>query len=311
MPQIPMERFRLEVLPLYAPPLRSRNTWFKIRQVLDVLDALGARKTGDLTPGMVARFLGALEGRSEATILGLLGYLRIVCKYAHTMGYTRVDPWQVRTDWYRAPGVGDDDDVEAKVRHVPLGDLVKLLDHLEMGASSWSGGRLYALVALVAYTGLRRSEAITRQVADFDLDRGVVRLQARRKRLKTKASAQPVGLPPEVIPILREWLPRSGSNWAFPGKTKVGPWLGGQLGCRALDGVHQAGEVVGIGRVNFLQLRHSWATHAEVRGLGELAVQRQLRHTSKRTQAHYRHADVANLASAVSGFSLRPSKLAG
>jgi integrase len=52
-------------------------------------------------------------------------------------------------------------------------------------------------------------------------------------------------------------------------------------------------------------LRHSWATHAEARGLGELMVQRQLRHTTKRTQKHYRHADEANIAAAVGGFTIR------
>ena len=40
-------------------------------------------------------------------------------------------------------------------------------------------------------------------------------------------------------------------------------------------------------------------------------VQRQLRHTSKRTQLHYRHADLANLATAVEGFSLRKKPSAG
>ena len=157
----------------------------------------------------------------------------------------------------------------------------------------------------MAYTGLRRNEGLTRAVADFDLVRRIVKVKARRRRLKTAASSQPVGLPEELIPILANWLPRTGSKWAFPGVRGKSPWTGGPKGGRALDELKQAGRDAGIGDVNFLMLRHSWATHAELRGIGELMVQRQLRHTSKRTQLHYRHADSANLAQAVGGFSLR------
>lgn len=308
MPKITIARFRTEVLDLYAPPIRSKNSWFKARQTLDILQAIGATTTADFTPALVARFIAHCSGRSEATIRGLLGYLSPVCKYAHQMGYARVNPFAIRSDWYRSPDVGDLDDPDLdRSKHVGLADLGKLLDHLERDKPTWRGGRLYALVATVAYTGMRRNEAITRATSDFLLSDRIVQVKARRRRVKTKASAQPVGLPPELVPILAEWLPRSGSPWAFPGVTGAAPWLGGAQGFRALDEIRAAGVACGIGPVNFLMLRHSWATHAEFRGLGELAVQRQLRHTSKRTQVHYRHADAANLAAAVHGFSIRPS----
>lgn len=76
-------------------------------------------------------------------------------------------------------------------------------------------------------------------------------------------------------------------------------------GGRPLDELKAAGRAIGIEDVSFQKLRHSWATHAELRGIGELMVQRQLRHTTRRTQLHYRHADVVNLAEAVKDFSLR------
>ena len=48
--------------------------------------------------------------------------------------------------------------------------------------------------------------------------------------------------------------------------------------------------------VTFQLLRHSWATHAEsLWGLSEPLIQRMLRHTTERTQRHYRHADLDNL----------------
>ena len=96
MPKVPFAQFRSEVLDLYAPPLRSKATWFKTRQVLDTLACIGVKSTADLTPPTVARFLVHFEGRSEATIKGLLGYLSPICRYAHEMGYARVNAFSIR-----------------------------------------------------------------------------------------------------------------------------------------------------------------------------------------------------------------------
>lgn len=319
MPRVALARLREEVLSLYAPPLRAKNSWFKVRQVLDILEALGVKTTSDLTPGLVGKFVRHDPDWAPRTVKGLLGYLSPICGYAKAMQYLRVNPFDVRKDWYRAPApAGSDDDQadEGEARHLPIEDLARLLDHLETGSATWKGGRLYALAATMMYTGMRRTEGLTRAVADFDLARRIVRVRARRSRLKTAASAAPVGLPTELVPILEAWLPRCGSKWAFPGVRLKTPWTGGPMGGRALDELKAAGKEAGIGDVNFLMLRHSWATHAELRGIGELMVQRQLRHTTRRTQQHYRHADLINLAEAVGGFSLRsrppcPSAAAG
>ena len=307
MPRVAFPRFRQEILALYEPPLRAKNTWFKVRQVLDVLESLGARSTSDLTPGIVARFIGSNVAWRPATIRGLLGYLSPICAYAKQMGYTRVNPFEIRRDWFKSPGLDDQAEGDPRPDHLSIEQIASLLDLLESRKASWSGGRLYALTALFAYTGVRRNEGLTRAVADFDLPRRIVSLRPRRIRLKTVASAQPVGIPPELVPILEEWLPRSGSKWAFPGVRGDSPWTGGPMGKRPLDELKAAAQEIGI-QVNFRLLRHSWATHAELRGIGELMVQRQLRHTSRRTQLHYRHADEVNLATAVGGFSLRIHK---
>jgi integrase len=319
MPRIAMKRFRDEVLALYAPPARARNSWFKARQSLDILEAVGVKYTSDMTPGMVSKFIASNPKWSPQTIKGLLGYLSPICGYAKTMGYLRVNPFDVRKNWYQAPALVEEDEeeeedpdfdwlAEGQPEHISIDELGRLLDYLETDTTSWKGGRLYAMTATFAYTGLRRMEGLTRSATDFNLDRRIVRVKARRRRLKTKASDQPVGLPLELIPILEAWLPRAGSKWAFPGVQGKSPWTGGAQGKRPLDELKAAGKAVGINNLNFQILRHSWATHAELRGIGELMVQRQLRHTSKRTQLHYRHADVTNLARAVEGFSLRSVK---
>ena len=303
VPRISMQRFRDEVLALYEPPLRARHSWFKVRQVLDILRNVGCRSTSDFTPGTVARFVASNPAWKPATVKGLLGYLSPIFSYAKLMGYVRIDPFSIRRDWYRSPELVDDDRAEPD-RYLSVDDLSRLLDLLESRKASWTGGRLYALTATFAYTGMRRNEGLTRAVADFDLTRRIVTLKPRKIRLKTVASAQPVGLPNELVPILEEWLPRTGSKWAFPGIRGNSPWTGGSMGKRPLDELQAAAGEIGI-HATWQMFRHTWATLAEARGIGELMVQRQLRHTSKRTQLHYRHADAANIANAVGSFSVR------
>jgi len=316
MPRVAMPRFRDEVLSLYSPPARSRNSWFKARQVLDILESLGVKTTSQLTPDVIPRFIASNPKWKPETVKGMLAYLAPICKYAKMMGYVAVNPFEVRKDWYKAPEPDwredDDDDWDwddldgDAPEYLTLDKLWTLLEFLERDVASWKGGRLHAMVWTFAYTGLRKVEGLTLAVNDFNFAKRVLRLKVRTRRHKTRASSRPVGMPRELLPILEAWLPRSGSRWAFPGVTGIGPWLGGQVGRRPIDELKAAGLAAGIGKVNFQMLRHSWATHAELRGIGELIVQRQLRHTSKRTQLHYRHADLTNLANAVEGFTLRP-----
>ena len=85
-----------------------------------------------------------------------------------------------------------------------------MLDLLESRSETWSGARLHALAATIAYTGLRRTEALTLMVADVDASRGILDVSDRTRR-KTACSAAPVPIPPELAVILHTWLPQCAS----------------------------------------------------------------------------------------------------
>src|SRR5262245_27125103 len=70
MPRIAWPRFREEVLALYALPLRARNSWYKVRQVLDLVGGLGVKTTAELTPPLVARFVSINPDWAPATVKG-------------------------------------------------------------------------------------------------------------------------------------------------------------------------------------------------------------------------------------------------
>lgn len=310
MARIPWPRFRSEVLSLYTPPLARKTTYWKIQQTLRLIEALGVKTTADLTPDLVSRFLRSNASWKPATVKGHLGYLRTICTHAHRMGYVRVNPITARRDWLRGFAAPDEEDEAAA--HLSLDEVAALLATAEAQSSTWLGGRTHALLALVAYTGLRKMEALTRQVTDFDLVRRILRLRTNKKwQPKTRASVQPVPLPAALVPALVTWFGRCGSVWAFPARRGDVPWTSGYLGSRPLDVVKAIGVEAGVPHVTFQALRHSWATHAEHWGLGELMVQRVLRHTTTRTQKHYRHADLVNLAAAVKDITFTPQVRTG
>jgi integrase len=309
---VPLAQLRAELLPLYLPPMRSIGTFYKVRQVLDLLDRQGLVTTADLTPAAVAAWLSrrpALE--APRTTYGLLSYVRLVCNYAAERGWLAVNPFVVRRRWVRKGPT-------MKAHHHGRAEITRVLELLAAeqeqaeaaargrldwsieGRAAWRAGRLHALAATVAYTGLRKMEALALMTGDIDQAARVL-LVVPRRRLKTDASAAPVPIPPPLAPVLAAWLSRCSSAWAFPRSSRDGPWVGGCPGYCPLDCLKAAGRRAGVAGLSFQSLRHSFATHAEFWGLSETAVQRILRHTSVRTQWHYRHADLLNLARLAEG----------
>ena len=89
-----------------------------------------------------------------------------------------------------------------------------------------------------------------------------------------------------LVEVMAEWLPKAGSDWAFPATRGAVPWTSGKPGSKPLDRLKAAGLRAGVEGLTFLSLRHSWATHAEsLWGFSEALIQRVLRHTTPRTAA--------------------------
>jgi integrase len=320
---IPFVQLRSEFLSLYEPPLRAKTTRRGMRHMLDVVGSvLGAgATTADLTPSFVARLIATRPPElSPHSVRSLLVKVKVMCSYAHQQGYVRANPMGFRKTWVR---VGD----PVRKQHHPLADIRRVLDLLadEVLASSgwprWRARRLQALACVVAYTGIRKLEALNLRVEDVDLAGSMIAIVERAgQRLKTISSAAPVPLPEALSPILESWMthrmdePEGGfpsppnCPCLFPNVTRSNVWKDGCPGTRPLDQLKAAGERVGVEGFTFLSLRHSFATHAEgAWGLSPAQIQRCLRHTSIRTQDHYRHFDLANMRASTCGIDFGPS----
>jgi len=307
--------FMSEVLALYRPPMRRIATYRKMEQVLREFGGL-CRRPADLTPSSVAAWIAAHPGRRPATVESYLRSLRAACTYAIGAGYLQRSPFD-----FRSPRQWVDWDVEELDPPVhSAGEIARVLALAdgEMGDGIWGVGsgqsrplyagvcgsmreyaggvggwraaRLRAVVYAFAFTGARRKELLGLAVADVDLEHGVIDIRTNgRRSLKTHASAARIPIAAPLAAVLADWIPRCGSTWLFPGVRRRGPWLEGPVGEKSLDQVKALGLRAGVPGLTFQSFRHTFASLAEGWGIGELALQRILRHSNLRTQLAYRH----------------------
>ncbi len=279
--------FASEVLALYRPPMRRVATYRKMEQVLREFSAI-CRRPADLTPSSVAAWITAHPGRRPATVQSYLRSLRAACTYGIGAGYLQRSPFA-----FRGPRPWVDWDVEELPPPVhsaaEIARVLALADQ-EAQTGDWRAARLRAVIYAFAFTGARRRELMGLAVADVHLDQGVIEIRTNgRRSLKTQASAAAIPIPSPLAAVLAIWLPISGSAWLFPGVRRRGPWLEGPVGAKALDQVKALGLRAGVPGLTIASFRHTFASLAESWGIGELALQRQLRHTRIRTQLVYRH----------------------
>ena len=338
---IPLGKLRDHLAALYSPALRAKSTRSSIMRILDKLDRLGGiETTADLTTATVARFIAAEPpGQHPNTTYTQVAKLRVVCNIAAAEGWLRMSPFVARRRWVRkitpaVPKVHSREEI-ARVLGLAAADVAR-----KRGWAQWRARRLLALVAVVAYTGLRRNEALHLRVEDVDLSTRMLAIVARRDgNLKTDAAAQPVPIPDALAVILAGWIPhlatppphrhslgrpggrpaavtRAGlrevdPGWLIPNAYRTGPWQGGSNGHKPVQRLKRLAHRAGVEGFTFQSLRHSWATHAEFWGLSDAMIQRVMRHSNTRTQQHYRHAEAANLRQKVGGIDFGPSPAAG
>lgn len=316
MGPIPWSQFRDEFMSLYEPPLRARSTQRGMGYALRRLEGLGIQSTADLTVALLARLVASCpEKNSVNSTVGLLRYVQAACSYAEKMGYVRISPFRVRnlsSFARRAPS--------RHKKHASRDEIRRVLEHMRERAQAdgwkgWKEKRVFALTAILAYTGMRAGEALYLQVSDVDLTEGVLWIVSRSEhRLKTAASAAPIPMPPGLIPIVAEWLKHRMARppgfkidsedcpWIFPTlrRHKRGPWVSGGPGCKPRDRMAAVAAEIGVVGFGPLMLRHSMATHLPHWGASSATVKRILRHTTERTaQQWYTHDDIPNLRAAV------------
>lgn len=301
---LPIETLRADFMEGYVPGdralgARARSTCTLMNQSMRELheDELLKLST-DLSPAVVWRWMRR-RPKSAVTCATHLRNIRVYCRYAVGRHALFACPFTYDAKLRKAVGVKK----EAKLRHHSIEAIARVLDHLAARANeSWKDARLYALVTLVAYSGVRAMEALCAEVSDIDLNECIFRIRRKAENFgKTDRFEGDVPLPPAAIPVLKDWLLRTDSRWAFPGVRRKTPWTGGGQNQKPLDCFKAAGEAVGVKGFTLLSLRHSYITNGRlVWGMNETQIQMIARHTTTRTQQHYLGKDLPVLKTAVS-----------
>jgi integrase len=293
---IPWDTFRKEVLRLYQSPSRRPATRAKVRQVLKEFDPI-CPSTDKLDPAAISDWLAQHASRKSVTNRSLLSALRRAARYgAYKQWLNNPFDFQRLDGWFPADELTDVDDEFA--RHRSEAEIAAVLcqadaeAHAQTGEEGWAARRLRAAVWTWAYTGAGAREVLGLRIQDVDLQADIIAIRSHpKRRLKTGARAAELSIAPPLKPVLAGWVDECRSEWLFPGRMRVGPWLTGGPGYRPVDRVRQLGERAGVRGLTILAFRHSVGTHAERWGWGELELQRILRHSRRKTQLAYRHRD--------------------
>lgn len=202
------------------------------------------------------------------------------------------------------------------VSHLPAVEVARVL-------AAAKETRYFAILTLIATTGLRKGEALALKWTDIDLDRGVLRVRGTLSRVngklivtdpKTEKSRRTVPLRGTAATVLREHRKvqredrlKAANVWTDTGHvftTETGLPMDPRNVLRATT---TAARKVGLTGVNVHTLRHSAATHWLENGVHLRAVSDLLGHSSTRiTGDVYAHTsdEAANRAMDVLGDAL-------
>jgi integrase len=298
MPSISFRDFATEVLSTYQAPSRRPSTRSKISQILKEFGP-SCSSTSDLTVGRICDWLAGHPDRRAITHRSLLSTLRAICAYGAFRGYM-ANPFDFRklSHWLPADELAESEP-EVFRRHRTAAEVRLVLERADLEATTWKGRRLRDLFYTYAFTGAGKLEVLGARVIDVDLVKGILSIRSHPiRRLKTGARVARlplVGPMPGIMAGRVAESARDGSPFLFPHTELAGPWFHGRPGYKPLDQIKALGLRAGVEGLTILSLRHTVGTLAEGWGIGELMLQRLLRHSRPATQRHYRHEDLDQL----------------
>jgi integrase len=157
---------------------------------------------------------------------------------------------------------------------------------------------LYGLFATLAYTGLRRGEAMGLRWSDVDLDRRLITVRRSYEGRTKSGKDRLVPIPVELVPILQQH--RLADPWkgelVFPNEEGGACYSKNSKPGKVLE---LALERCGLPRIRVHDLRHVFASYFVMRGGDIFTLQRILGHSTPQiTSDTYAHLSPAHLAGA-------------
>jgi integrase/recombinase XerC len=287
------------LLHLVAEKGYSRHTAQSYRSDLRLFCAFltersAAREVEEVTTESVRSWVVEMKtaGLANATIARRLHALRSFWRYLQDVDLTTRDPLRK---------VATPKKQQSLPRYLKVDELRQLLDAAQRHTVVALAFRNYAMIALLAYTGIRKSELLALKLDDVDLDGA--RMVVRGKGSKWRA----LPLPDEARTAVADWLELRdagcGHDYLFTTSrgNRIHPSRMQRIWRSILErsGVRRGG-------VTMHTLRHSMATLLLQSGACDVVqLQQLLGHSRLDTTAVYLHVEPGSLRKAIEGHPLR------
>jgi site-specific recombinase XerD len=232
---------------------------------------------------LITRFIRARTTfRSKATVADTLSAMRGMGDYLVREGVWLANPMR----WMRGPKITP---YSRLPRRIDRSDLEALLTAAATTRGAYRQHLWLAVVGLLYGTGLRRGELERLDVASWDRDAGLLRIDGRktgRERL--------VPVPPLVVRCLEAYLPQRHNQLARRGVVDESALLvtrgGHRLSKEAISrGIRAFAQSAGVPLISVHQFRHSCASDLLEAGVALPDVQRILGHQGIATTVRYTH----------------------
>lgn len=174
---------------------RTRERYHEIwRRVSAFLGSMSVRLLGEVSPAHLVAYVSArmAMGPASKTIAEELLMFKGMLKWAMENGFIRKmpQPW---------PRIKTTVSVPEKVGAYTAEEVARILE-------AFRGTRFWEVMCFLAWTGVRRSEALAVRVADIDLAGEVVRIESEKTARNSLDQFREVEIHPELAPILRELI---------------------------------------------------------------------------------------------------------
>ncbi len=267
-----------------APPKRRQRTLETYRNVIDrhIVPYLGDVRLGKVGPTHIHELENRLNNRMSPKMVNQVHIvLSGAFKYALKMELIPRNPVSLVSP----PAV--------KPSEVQPPDIPAIRDALDLARSE--GNLLFAAMHLVAYTGMRRGEAMGLLWEHVDLQEGTIRVENSRVQTRTGVIQEPpktasgrriVDLDTRTVEVLEEHRQRQAETWDTMGEMVIERrWVfSDELGApmspkRLYDTVKRYGQRVGHPEMTVRSLRHFHASLMLQGGENPVIVSKRLGHS--------------------------------
>jgi len=167
--------------------------------------------------------------------------------------------------------------------YLELPEIEKILAHVRVTAREpW----VYPMMAFVAGTGARRSEALRSQVDDFDFESKLVRVRE-KKRVKGKITYRHVPMSPALIEVMNAWLaihPGGQVTFCEQPDVMIAENMTNHHFGWSLEGSGWKGKLTG-----WHVFRHSFASNCARKRVDQRMIDKWMGHQTEAMRKRYQH----------------------